>query len=346
MNMNRRDLFYSAGVLSSALLSGCWDSLRVLFRRAKEERPPAARGNPFLEDGKSLVAVVGGRDLKAMVREAVALIGGLGKAGIRGKTVLVKPNVVGGRPNPATTSPGVVRAVVEMLYEEGARGVLVGDMSAFRKLPTGVNMERTGIRRAAEEAGARVLHFEDHEWINVKLPMGRYITEVGVAEWVFKADRIVNLPVLKTHRSAGYSICLKNFVGATHFRERPYFVDRRHWAEVVAELNLAWSPDLNIVDGTKAMVEGGPWRGVEREANLVMASGDRVAADAVGLGIIKAFGLWEGRPSRVWEQGQIRRAAELGLGAGGVEDMKVLAASLDGSQEFRRLMEKMREGIS
>jgi uncharacterized protein (DUF362 family) len=220
MNINRRDFFYSAGVLYSALLSGCWDSLKVLFKKAKQERPPEAREDPFREAGKSLVAVVGGRDIKAMLKEAVSLIGGLERADIRGKVVLVKPNVVAGRPNPTTTNPEVVGAVVEVLYEEGAKGVLVGDMSALRKLPTRDNMEKTGIARAAEEAGARVLCFEDYEWIKVKIPQGRYLKEVGVTEWVFRADRVVNLPVLKAHKSAGYSICLKNFVGATHFRGR------------------------------------------------------------------------------------------------------------------------------
>jgi uncharacterized protein (DUF362 family) len=122
-------------------------------------------------------------------------------------------------------------------------------------------------------------------------------------------------------------------------------VDRGHWAEVVAELNLAWSPALNIVDGTRAMVQGGPWRGTVRETSLLLASGDRVAADVVGLGIIKAFGLWEGTPFSPWEQGQIRRAAELGLGAGGRGQMKVLSASLDGSQGFRQLMERAGENI-
>jgi uncharacterized protein (DUF362 family) len=345
MNMNRRDFVYSLGVLYSAMFTGCWDSLKVLFKKTKGERAPAGRENLFQEEGKSLVAVVGGKDIKAMVREAVSLIGGLERMDVKGKNVLVKPNVVAGRPNPTTTNPKVVGAVVEMLYQGGAKGVFVGDMSALRMLPTKDNMEKTGITRAAEEAGARVLYFEDHEWINVKIPKGRYVREVGVTEWVFRAERVVNLPVIKTHRSAGYSICLKNFVGATHLKQRPYFVDRGHWEEVVAELNLAWSPELNIVDGTRTMVEGGPWRGTERETALVLASGDRIAADVVGMGVIKAFGLWKDAPSRVWEQRQIKRAVEAGLGAKSSEEMKVLASSLDGSQEFNALMEKVRAEI-
>jgi uncharacterized protein (DUF362 family) len=278
-----------------------------------------------------------------MVAEAVSMLGGFEKMGLRGKKVLVKPNVVSGRRNPTTTSPEVVRAVVELLLEAGAGEVRVGDMSALTSSSTRENMEKVGIKRAAEEAGAGVVYFEDHEWFTVPCPRGKYLKDAAVTEWLYNVDRIVNLPVIKTHRSASYSICLKNFVGCTHMKERPYFVDRSHWEEVVAELNLACSPDLNIVDGTVSMVEGGPWKGREAPTNLVMASGDRVAADAVGLGIIKSFGAWSMvRSKGVWEQRQIRRAVELGLGAGSAGQIELLTASLGGDSEFERLMERAR----
>jgi uncharacterized protein (DUF362 family) len=282
-----------------------------------------------------------------MIKESVSLIGGFDKLNVQRKTILLKPNIVSGRKSPTTTNPEVVKAMASILYEEGAKEVIVGDMSALLRLPTKENMEKTGIKRAAEEAGARVVYFEDYDWIEVSLLSGKYLNKVAVSEWIFKADRIVNLPVIKTHRSATYSICLKNFVGATHFRQRPYFVDSGHWEEVVSEINLAYTPDLNIVDGTKIMVEGGPWKGQERETNLIISSGDRVAADVIGLGIIKAFGLWEKVVSlSTWKQRQIKRAIEIGIGARNRDEIKLLTASLDNSQEFEKLIEKIKENIN
>jgi uncharacterized protein (DUF362 family) len=317
-----------------------------MLKKARGKREPFTRENPYAVDGKSLVSAVHGQDVKRAVREAVALLGGLKKIGVRNKTVLVKPNVVSSRGNPTTTNPEVVKAVVGLLYEEGASRVYVGDMSALGSLPTSKNMEKTGIKKAAEEAGAEVIYFEDYDFSTVALPGARYLKEVGVSEWIFKADRIINLPVVKTHRSAQYSICLKNFVGATHFKQRPYFVDSDHWEEVVAEINLAYRPDLNIVDGTTIMVEGGPWSGTERKTGLVIASGDRVAADVVGLGLIKAFGLWKGVADKgVWDQRQIRRAVETGIGAKGGNEVRLLTVSLDEHREFEDLMNKVRENI-
>jgi uncharacterized protein (DUF362 family) len=214
-------------------------------------------------------------------------------------------------------------------------------MSALIRGGTAKNMELTGIAEAARRAGAETVFFEDHGWVKVEIN-GRYLREVEVSEWFFKVDRVINLPVIKTHSYAGYSICFKNFVGATHFSQRPYLVDRRHWEEVVAELNLAFRPDLNIVDGTRTMVEGGPWEGTAAETNLVMASGDRLACDVVGLGIIKSFGQWQPLAKQSpWQMRQLKRAAELGLGVRGREEMEILTASLDDDPSFTSLMEKV-----
>jgi uncharacterized protein (DUF362 family) len=84
---------------------------------------------------------------------------------------------------------------------------------------------------------------------------------------------------------------------------------------VIAELNLAYTPDLHIVDGTRIMVEGGPWQGRAVEANLIIATGDRIAADVVGLGVLKHYSeLPQIRGVDVWEQRQVKKATELGLG--------------------------------
>jgi uncharacterized protein (DUF362 family) len=123
-------------------------------------------------------------------------------------------------------------------------------------------------------------------------------------------------------------------------------VNPAHWEEVVAELNLAYRPDLNIADGTKVMVEGGPWSGRAEESNLILASGDRIACDVVGLAVIKSYGRWKRLLSvSPWEMGQVRRAVELGLGAGSRGEMELVTASLDDAPAFRTLMERVRSLI-
>ncbi len=183
--------------------------------------------------------------------------------------------------------------------------------------------------------------FEDFGWVEVELPANSYIKSAYVTEWVFRPDIIVNLPVIKTHRSASYSIALKNFIGCTHLRQRPYLIDAGHWEEIVAEFNAAYAPDINIVDGTVSMIEGGPWSGTPAETNLIIASGDRVAADVAGLGVIKSFGRWEPVTDKdIWEQKQVATAVKIGVGKG-KDGIKLVTG--DGDDKFKELMRKVRE---
>ena len=312
-----------------------------IFFKPKKKMKPRIQPEPFIERDKALVGVAGSSTIKEMIKEAVSLIGGFERLKLKGKTVLVKPNCVSGEKNPATTNPEVVKAVVEILYEQEAKKVYVGDMSALATLSTARNMKRNGIKKAAEEAGAEVIVFEDYDWVEVELPGALYIEKAYVTEWIYNVDIIINLPVIKTHRSASYTITLKNFIGCTHLKQRPYLIDSSHWEELISEFNIACRPDLNIVDGTVSMIEGGPWEGTSADTNLIIASGDRVAADIIGLGIIKSFGNWKMVTEKdVWEQRQIKRAVELGLGKG-KGNIKLILGS--GDKNFKELMEKVRK---
>jgi len=350
MAPSRREVLRRFGLLAPALFLGMnpLGLFRSLFSPSGNvgvwrSAPP----NPFTTDDKTLVSIVRGDDVDQMVRESVALIGGIGRLAVRGKTVLVKPNVVSDQPPPATTNPKVVGGVVRLFKEAGAARVIVGDMSAIMMLPTAKNMERTGIAKAAKEAGAEVIDFDNADWIELK-PPGAWLTpSIHVARPVYEADLFVNVPVVKTHRNATYSICLKNLVGVTHPRYRPYRVNPTKWEEVVAELNLAVHPVLNIVDATTIMVAGGPWEGPSEKTNLILASGDRVAADVTGLALIKHFGKWDGVSKvGVWKQRQIVHAQELGIGVQDQKLVRLIPSVLQGDRhQFDALVAGLRREV-
>jgi len=349
MLTTRRTFLHIAGFLVPPLFANPVGLLRSLFLPEGEVRPwKRAAPNPFVRNGKALVSVVRGNDVDSMVREAVRLIGGIERLAVAGKTVLVKPNVVSGEPSPATTNPQVVRSVVKMLRDAGAGKVIVGDMSGLIKLPTKKNLEQTGIASAAREAGAEVIDFDDADWIEVK-PPGAWLTQsIHVAKPVYEADLLINLPVVKTHRNATYSICLKNLVGVTHPRYRPYRVNPNKWEEVVAEINLAAHPILNIVDATTIMVANGPWEGPSEKTGLIMASGDRIAADVVGLSLLKHFDKWEPiRKKNVWEQRQITHAQLLGIGIKEKNAVEMQTKLLKGDKkDFSALVDQIKKFVS
>ncbi len=346
MHIGRRAILYLAFIAGSAVVYRYIYPLRHFFHAPKvvdRVRELKSKRNVFVRNGRSLVSVVEVEEVKPAVAKAVELIGGFEKIGVEGREVLVKPNVNSDDPYPATTNPEVVRAVVELLYEAGAEKVVVGDMSGIYWLPTRRSMERTGIAAAAIEAGAELAYFEEEEWVTVAPPGAEHLASFSIPKRVYSAEVLVSLPVVKTHRYATFSMSLKNFVGIVCGADRRRLHTSRHMEEMIAELNLAVAPDLVVMDGTRSMVAGGPTRGSVKETSLILASGDRVAVDVAGLGVIRSYGEWRRVAGSPWEQRQIKRAVELGLGAGGGDEVEVVEHGE--GEEFRRLAEAVKAAV-
>jgi len=84
---------------------------------------------------------------------------------------------------------------------------------------------------------------------------------------------------------------------------------------MIAEINTAYSPDLVVLDGVEAFVDGGPASGKRVQAGIMLAGTDRVAIDAVGVAILRLLGTTrEVSQGTIFSQDQIARAVELGLG--------------------------------
>ncbi|MFQ5656439.1 MAG: DUF362 domain-containing protein [Candidatus Methylomirabilales bacterium] len=350
MKITRRSLLRLAGLGAMGIfVPACREMFKqILFSPdASEGEVRSVSGNPFRSGSRSRVAIVRGEEVPRMVKKAVDLIGGMAKLEVAGSRTVVKPNVVWGDPPPATTDPRVVSAVASLAKNERPASLAVGDMSAVVSLPTRPHLEKTGIAEAARKVGAEVLAFEEGEWVEVHPPHVEYAKTVYVAKAAYEADRLISVPVIKTHRSASFSCALKNTVGCVHGKNKPWVYGSDGWEPAVAELNMAVRPDLFVVDGLQAMVRGGPWSGEAVPTRIILASGDPIATDVVALGIIKAFGRWEMVSTKgVWEQVQIRRGIALGLGAAGPDDVELIAEDLTGGDpNFAKLVDDIRRYV-
>ena len=111
--------------------------------------------------------------------------------------------------------------------------------------------------------------------------------------------------------------------------------------KMIAEINLGYKPQLIVLDGIEAFVDGGPSRGTKKEADVFLAGRDRVAIDAVGVAVLKDLGSNEaimGR--RIFEQEQIQRAAELGLGVSAPEQIEIVTPDKP-SREYAKKLESI-----
>jgi uncharacterized protein (DUF362 family) len=353
MSLSRRDLLNRLGFGLTFLPALAMTPRPVMRSILFEPDAPLAPAkplppNPFTRDGKSLVALVRGEEPAAMLAQGLALIGGIDRLSVHGKRVMLKPNIVNAKPPPSTTSPAIVAATVRAMLDAGATDVVVADSSGMTRFPTRENLVATGIQAAAESAGGRVMALEDEPWVRIEPAGAEVLRQFYVSKPVYEAPVFINLPVVKTHRFAHYSCSLKNLVGIAHPRNRPSLAFLAgSWHERIAELNLAVHPQLTVADATTIMIAGGPSSGTPARADLLLLSGDRIALDAVAVALLRSYESWPKVMDKgVWEQRQIRRAIELGLGARGPNQVELVTASVAGTDaRFERLVERIRRDV-
>lgn len=281
-----------------------------------------SRENFFRKNGKVLVSKIhAAKNLKESILKAVNAIGGFDKLIEKDDEILVKPNYNSADPPPASTDPEFLRTVVDLLYDHGAKKVVVGE-SSWQAVSTRKVMEQAGALKKLEGSGAQIVFFDEEDTVNVDVG-GKYLKNVSLARKALETDKIVYCCCMKTHFRADFSLSLKLAFGFTKKSERIAF-HLSHLKEKLVDLNLVVHPNLILMDARKCFITGGPFNGKVREPNVIMASGDRVAMDVES---IKVMGSFEGTKLKdnPWSYTQIRRAVELGLGVKSEQDYEVIS---------------------
>ncbi len=307
--------------------------------------------------GLTAVGVARGETLGSAVRRAVELSGGLNFIK-SGQTVLIKPNVNSGDPYPASTNPEVLYEVIKLVWERDPKRVIVGERSNYLRT-TREEMKKSGIDKAILEAKAELVTFDDMSWRFVN-PTKSVNWETGyhVAEMLFQVDHLINVPVIKTHNTGWFTMSMKNLVGIIPGKDRIFMHSKvpnaKHsakgggqqqaynypaFAKMIAEIGLAVTPSLNILDGTKAFVAGGPRVGDSVQPKLIVASRDRIAADVTGLGVLKHYGTTDRiQQASVWQLPIIARAVEIGLGVSDLAQIDLKSADVPEIESIRQQM--------
>jgi len=283
--------------------------------------PKPRKVNPWSKNGLPLVSKVkAGKDFKAAIDEAIALLGNLGQAIKRGDSVFVKPNFNSPDLFPGSTDLEFLRAIIELLREVGAK-IRIGDSSGGIWRPSRRVFRKLGAIDLARELNVELIPFEDRptEWVKIKVN-GDFLKAVTMPRSAYEADKIVYLPCMKTHKLARYSGALKLALGFVHPGERRAF-HRSNLEQKIAEISLCWQPDLIVMDGRKAFVSGGPDKGVLVEPGLILASGDLVAIDIEAMKVLLTYEAKNKLIADPWQSVQIATALKHGLG---LEDGKYL----------------------
>ena len=305
------------------------------------------------EEGAGLaqVAFVRSGDRVEGVRRALAL---LAEEEFGGQNVLLKPNFNSAHTTPGSTHNDVLRTLVQELGERGARSITVGDrsgMGATRQV-----MEQKGVFAMAGELGFETVVFDEldeEQWVRMQPPGSHWQAGFPFARPVLEADAVVQTCCLKTHRFGGhFTMSLKNSVGMVAKQvpgDSHDYMQELHGSPyqrlLIAEMNTAYTPALIVLDGVEALVSGGPDSGKRVQAEVVLAGTDRVAIDAVGVAVLRHWGTTpEVQDGPIFQQQQIARAAELGLGVDGPQKIHLVTDDAESESYAAKIREVLARG--
>jgi len=282
------------------------------------------------------VAFVKTQDRVAGVNKALGL---LEMNSMEGKDLFLKPNFNSADATPGSTHNDVLSVLVQRLQAMGTSRITVGDRSGMGDTRT--VMEQKDVFRMADELGFETVVFDELDasgWEMMQVPGSHWQKGFAVARPVLEADGVVQTCCLKTHRYGGhFTMSLKNSVGLVakwvpgdSYNYMSELHGSPHQRRMIAEVNAAYQPDLIVLDGVEAFVDGGPAQGKQVDAQVILAGTDRVAIDAIGVAILRHFGTTPAvRRGSIFQQEQIARAVELGLGVDGPEKIELVTDDPD-----------------
>ena len=310
-NIRRREFLKASVSTAVALGTTCFST--------------SCKGSESSEQKKSQVAAIRGDNLDSMTRDAIDALGGIKTIVNKGETVFIKPNFVSfpwAQYNKCfqigeCTKPEIVIAVTEECLKAGAREVIIGDGSHLPKfewkyaitLDGGTNLVKEAERLSSLYKGKvtlACLETDSPGWVEV--PSKTRLNKIAISSLVAKADKVISIPVAKTHSWAQVTLASKNFIGITPLSRYAQLIDNAWWnrgtfdhsspkaiAQVYLDIVKSINPNLSIIDFSIGVEGDGPTidlggATVNMKERLgswaIIASSDILAADATAARIM------------------------------------------------------------
>ncbi len=262
-HLRRRDVLAGSAALAS--LTGCSPG------RRRSEAPCE-------------VAVLRCPSYSQSVYETVRRLIRLHRLDVRGKRVVLKPNLVEFDPGTTVnTHPMVVHAALEAFRADGAADVRIAEGPGHRRVTLDL-AEAAGYFQQVPDFEKLFTDLNLDEPVRTALarPNSR-LGEVYLPRTVVGCDLLVSMPKLKTHHWVGATLSMKNFFGLVPGGVYGWPKNVLHWAginECIADLYVAVPAVFSIVDGIVGMEGNGPIQGTPKQAGVLAGGRDLVAVDA------------------------------------------------------------------
>lgn len=263
-------------------------------------------------------------------------------APFKGAKVALKANYNSGDPFPASTHIETLSSIVEVLKSTGASEIVMAERSGMGN--TREVLEIRGVFKLADRLGFKAIPLDEilgEGWLEINHEGLHWLRGFKISKIFTEADVVVQTCCLKTHRFGGHiTMSLKNSVGMVAKKDpsEPYdYMIELHTSPfqrlMIAEINRFYNVGLVVMDATQGFTTAGPEQGTLVKPNLILASMDRVAIDAVGVALLRSYGSTdEVMRGHIFNLEQISRAAELGVGVRAASGIRL--APLDKESEI------------
>ena len=311
-HLTRREFIKLAGAAAASLAlweAGCSTQGQKAAQAKGQRQAPAPTGN------QAYLAVAHGADPAAIVKAALASLGGIQRFVKAGQDVIIKPNIcVDYHPAEyaATTNPVVVATLVALCLGAGAKRVRVMD-SPFAGISPTSAYAASGIEPAVKAAGGEMEVMSPIKYAKFDIPQGKSITSWDIYRDVLETDVLIDVPIAKNHSLARLTLGGKNLLGVVSNPNQIHSALGQRVADLVSVIR----PNLTVVDAYRILVDHGPTGGSlndVKQANTIIASHDIIAADAYGATL---FGLTGA------DIPYVKKGAEMGLGTLDLSTVKV-----------------------
>jgi uncharacterized protein (DUF362 family) len=263
---------------------------------------------PAFAADKPIVSVVKGQNIEQTVRKAIDLIGGMSGKVKKNDRVIIKVSLDEAKPSGSglVTNVEVVRAIVKIVKEAGARRITIADGSL--RTNTWNAFETAGYNKMAKEEGVLLKDMNtDYIWRAWLPEADNKYKKYSVATTVLNCEVFINVPVIKLFDETSPSLSLKNLLGIMCDRWTKRRLPTGEQLDgLIVDMNSIRQSDLVVIDGTDY-------------GDMIIAGDNPVAADSVALRMLKLD------PGKI---GYIKLAESRGLGKSGASQIEVKSEKL------------------
>lgn len=210
---------------------------------------------------------------------------GISPAEIRGKRILLKPNLVETDLGAIhiNTHPAVIHGASQAFLKLGAAKIILGEGPGHCR-DTLRLLEESGLAAVLWEDRIPFVDLNYDQGYSVRNPGGySSLTHLTFPETLRQVDWVVSLAKLKTHHWAGVTLAMKNLFGVMPGTYYGWPKNVLHYAGIdgaILDIVAALQPQFAIVDGIVGMEGDGPIMGTPKNSGVLVMGRNFPAVDA------------------------------------------------------------------